>query len=92
MPRLVMLLPIEATDVSLRSTAIEGLAELGVTNVALAQDDQIAAVILEGWAFEPDQHEAALAALGASPSEARALHTVVEMAVTTAATEGGPIR
>ena len=68
---------------------MEALARLGVTSVSLARDEQTAAVILEGWAFDSARPDAARRALGAAGSGARALQPLVHMAVSTAANEGG---
>jgi hypothetical protein len=89
MALLVVLVPADRGEVPLGSATVEALARLGVTTVSLARDEHTTAVILEGWAFEPTRNEAALAALGASPSAARTLQPVLQMAVTAAATEGG---
>jgi hypothetical protein len=89
MALLVLLIPADQDDLSLGAKNVEALARLGVTSVSLARDEQTAAVILEGWAFDPASHGAALAALGASRKTARALQPVVEMAVSTAATQPG---
>jgi hypothetical protein len=86
MAQLVVLVPADQGDVPLGSATVEALSGLGVTTVSLARDEQTAAVILEGWAFDPTHPDAALAALGTS--EAQALQPVVQMAVSTAASEG----
>lgn len=88
MALLVVLVPAERGDVPLGTAAVEALARLGVTSVSLARDEQTAAVILEGWAFDPTRPDPALDALGASRDGARTLQPVVQMAVTAAATEG----
>jgi hypothetical protein len=92
MALLVVLLPAGRGDVPLGTAAVKALARLGVTSVSLARDEHTAAVILEGWAFDPTRPEAALTALGAGAGEVRTLQPVVQMAVTTAANEGGLVR
>lgn len=87
MAQLVVLVPADKSDVPLGSATVEALSRLGVTTVSLARDGQTAAVILEGWAFDPTHPDAALAALGTR--EAQTLQPVVQMAVSTAASEGG---
>ncbi len=84
---LVVLVPADH-ELTLGPPAVEALARLGVTSVALARDDLTAAVILEGWAFDPGRPHAALSALGTTSGEARTLQPIVQMAVTAAATEG----
>lgn len=86
---LVLLVPTEQADVPIGSTAIEALARLGVTSVALATDDQTTAIILEGWAFDPASAGAAVRALGTRAEQTRALQPIVQMAVSAAATHGG---
>ena len=78
-------------DVSLGSATLAGLARLGVTSVALLRDERTIAVVLEGWAFDAAASaEAARAALAGPASPARTLRPLVQMAVSTAPTEGGP--
>jgi hypothetical protein len=89
---LVVLVPADRRDVPLGATTVEALARLGVTSVALARDEHTTALILEGWAFDPTRPDAALDALGASRDGARALQPILQMAVTTATTEGGNTR
>jgi len=89
MALLVLLVPAACGDVPFGSSTVEALARLGVTSVSLARDEQTAAVILEGWAFDPARPDAARRALGAAGSKARALQPLVQMAVSTAAIEGG---
>lgn len=82
----VVLVPANHGDASLGSATVEALAGLGVTTGSLARDEQTAAVIPEGGAFDAARADAALDALGAG--EARALQPVAQMAVS-AATETG---
>lgn len=84
---MVVLVPADRDDLTLGPPAVEALARLGVTSVALARDDRTAAVILEGWAFDPGRPRAALSALGTTLGEARTLQPIVQMAVTAATTE-----
>ncbi len=86
---LVVLVPADHRGLTLGQAAVEAFARLGVTSVSLVRDEQIAGVILEGWAFDGRRADAALAALGVTPGEARTLQPVVQMAVTSAAIEGG---
>jgi hypothetical protein len=90
MALLVLLVPAVRGNVPLGSATVEALARLGVTSVSLAQDEQTAAVVLEGWAFDPTRADEAAQALAAD-GEARVLQPVLQMAVSTAAvTEGAP--
>lgn len=88
MALLVLLVPAARGDVPFGSSTVEALARLGVTSVSLARDEQTAAVILEGWAFDSGRPDAAVRALGAAGHDARALQPVVQMVVSTAPNEG----
>ena len=85
---LVVLVPADLEDLTLGAPAVEALARLGVTSVTVARDDRTAAVILEGWAFDPGRSHAAVSAIGATPGEARTLQPIVQLAVTAAVSEG----
>jgi hypothetical protein len=87
MALLVLIASVEKGDISIRPSAVEMLARLGVTSISLAQDSETAVVILEGWSLDTRQHEQAAAALGAV--DARPLQPVVQMAVSAATTAGG---
>jgi cyanophycinase-like exopeptidase len=84
MAMLVLLISTDRDEIALGARSVEALARLGVTTVSLARDELTAAVILEGWALDPECGDAALSALGASPDTTRALQPVVQMAVSTA--------
>jgi hypothetical protein len=86
---LILFVPADHEDLALGSPAIEALARLGVTSVSLARDEETAAVILEGWAFNAARPDAALSALGAAWREARTLQPVMQMAVSAAGNDGG---
>jgi hypothetical protein len=62
---LVVLLP-SGVEPSLTSDVIDKLAELGVTSLAVTRDDGEHAVVLEGWALDPDGAGAAASSLLAS--------------------------
>jgi hypothetical protein len=92
MALLVVLVPAEGNYPPINAEAVEALARLGVTTVSLAQDEETIAVILEGWAFDPVAHGAALGALealGVEGDGARTLQPVLHMAVSAAAKERG---
>jgi len=84
---LVLVAPSGQNDISLGRSAVEMLARLGVTSIALAQDSETVVVILEGWSLDAREHEQAAAALDAV--DARPLHPIVQMAVSAATTAGG---
>jgi hypothetical protein len=89
MTLLVLLVAAQLDEVSVGANSVEALSRLGVTSLSLARDEQTTAVILEGWALDPDCSGQALAALGADTGTARALQPVVQMAVSTAPTQVG---
>ena len=53
MSLLVVLLP-SRVEPSLTPDVIDKLADLGVTSLAVTRDDGEHALVLEGWAFDPD--------------------------------------
>lgn len=59
---LVVLLP-SGVEPSLTPEVIDKLAELGVTSLAVTRDDGEHALVLEGWAFDPDRAGAAASSL-----------------------------
>jgi hypothetical protein len=85
MALLVLIASVENGDISIRPSAVEMLARLGVTSISLAQDSETAVVVLEGWSLDTRQHAQAAAALGAV--DARPLQPIVQMAVSAATTE-----
>ena len=80
-----------SADVPIGTTAIEALARLGVTAVSLAADSHTTAIILQGWAFDPDRPSAVIEALGGSPEGARTLQLIAHVDVTAVPTKGGTI-
>jgi hypothetical protein len=88
MALLVVLVPEAESRTSLDPATVNALAQLGVTSVSLARDDDTTAVVLEGWAFDPTRPDAVLAALGTG-GRARALLPIGQLAVATAVTQGG---
>jgi hypothetical protein len=85
----VLLLDKADGEFCLRHELVAKLARLGVTSVAFARDEHTAAIVLEGWLFDPERSaEAAAEAVGATPT-ARTLRPVMHVAVENAAAEGG---
>jgi len=82
---MVVLLEPGADDFCLRQEAIAALARLGVTNLALARDEQTVAVVLEGWLFDPDRSAAAATSAVGSENATRALQPFMNLAVSAAA-------
>lgn len=86
MALLVVLTRTDGSDLNLRAETAEALARLGVTSLSLARDDEVTAVVLEGWAFEASCYDTALAAIGAG-TDAHALQQVAHLAVSAASTK-----
>jgi hypothetical protein len=81
----VVLLPVSDDEPSLQPSTLDELARLGVTSIAFLRDSSLAALVLEGWAFDPrDAHQAASAVAGMREG-LRMLQPVVQMAVSPAA-------
>ncbi len=89
MGQLVLLVPTGSADVPIGSTAIEALAHLGVTTVSLAADSHTTAIILQGWAFDPDRSDAVIDALGGSLEGARTLQLIAQVDVSAVPRRGG---
>ena len=86
---MVVLLDEANGEFSLRQDVVDKLARLGVTNAAVDRDERTVGVVLEGWLLDParsagEVRDALGAALGA-----QTLHQVLDLAVSTAAHEGG---
>ena len=89
MAMVVVLFPVEGAEPTLEPAALEELATLGVTSLALLRDSCVAGVVLEGWAFDlGDAHRAVRAVAGASKG-VRTLRPLVQMGVSSAAVLGG---
>lgn len=83
----VILFPVSDEEPRLQPAALEKLARLGITSVALLRDTTVAGLVLEGWAFDPrDAPEAARAVAGAH-EDVRTLEPLAEMAVSAAASK-----
>jgi hypothetical protein len=83
---MVVLLPASEAEPSLRPAALSKLARLGVTSLALARDERLLALVVDGWAFEPRRSASAVvAAFAGEGASARTLHSIAEMTVSSAA-------
>jgi hypothetical protein len=84
----VVLFQVGDGEPKLAPTALEELAKVGVTSVALLSDRSVAGVVLEGWAFDPrDAHRAVRAVAGAARG-VRTLRPLAQMGVSPAAVGG----
>ncbi|HZK52278.1 MAG TPA: hypothetical protein VFD47_12035 [Actinomycetota bacterium] len=76
----VILISGDESDVMLDSRALEGVARLGITSLALLRDDDMVALVAEGWAFDAANSLQAVEALVATTDRpARTLHSVGHM-------------
>jgi hypothetical protein len=85
----VVLFPASDEEPTLRPAALEQLARLGVTNVALLRDGSTAGPVLEGWAFPVEAAPQAACAVVGACDDIRTLHPLAQMAVSAAAKGGG---
>jgi hypothetical protein len=81
----VVLFPVSDDEPSLQPAALEELARLGITSVALLRDPSLAGLVLEGWAFDPRDAPQAASAVAGARNGLRLLQPVVHMAVSPAA-------
>jgi len=86
---LVVLLDDPTGEFSLSQDLVTSLAQLGISNAALVRDEQTAGIVLEGWLFDPARSAGAAAAALGAESTVRVLLPVLQLAVSTAAHEGG---
>jgi len=82
---IVLLLDESEGEFCLQQKLVSELAALGVTNLALLRDDQTVGVVLEGWLFDPLRSSVAAAQAVGAAAGARALHPIMQMAVSKAA-------
>jgi len=76
----VLMLPADA-DISLGPETSARLSRFGITHAALLADHDQVAVVLEGWAFDPERSAAAVADVVAERSSLRVLRCLMEVAV-----------
>jgi hypothetical protein len=80
MPMVVLMLPAGA-DVSVGPDTAAHLARFGIGHAALLRDEASVAVLLEGWAFDPERSAAEAAELIAPGEACRVLHPLAEVTV-----------
>ena len=80
MAKALMLWPAGAA-IRIGSAEAAQLGALGVTNVTLLRDAQSVAVMLEGWAFDPNRSARTAAASLGDASECRVLQSALDVAV-----------
>jgi hypothetical protein len=81
----VVLFPVSDAEPSLQPAALEELARLGVTSIALLRGDSIAGFVLEGWAFDPRDGPRAAHAVAGTREGVRMLQPLAHMAVSSTA-------
>jgi hypothetical protein len=78
MAMLVVLLESDEGELLLGSRAMNGLARLGVSSVALLADERTTCVVLEGWAFDAARSACdAVAAISRTSRSVRVLSSVM---------------
>jgi hypothetical protein len=85
----VVLFPVSEEEPRLRPAALEALARLGVTSIALLRDTTVAGLVLEGWAFDSRNASRAACAVAGACDELQVLEPLVQMAVSAATERGG---
>jgi hypothetical protein len=83
-----VLFPISDSEPKLEASALEELASLGITSVALLRDSSIAGLVLEGWAFDPSDADRAVRAVAGASEGVRTLRPLVQMGVSSAVALG----
>lgn len=79
---LVVLLPASETEPVVQPAAARELARIGVTSVDVVRDERSVALVVEGWSFDPrNSADAVISAFGGRRGRARALHSVMHLAV-----------
>ena len=76
----VLVLP-AGTDVSVGPDTAAHLARFGIGHAALLRDDEAVAVVLEGWAFDPEGSAGEAAELIAPGEECRILRPLADLTV-----------
>jgi hypothetical protein len=85
----VVLFPVSEEEPKLKPAALEELARLGVTTIALLRDTTVAGLVLEGWAFDSQDAPRAASAVAGACGELQVLEPLVHVAVAAATERGG---
>jgi hypothetical protein len=78
---LILLLSAGRDDVRLGKEAASGLASLGVRHATLMHDSDTVAVVLDGWAFDPEVSGEAAVNIVAGDTPCRVLRPLAQLAV-----------
>jgi hypothetical protein len=81
----MMLFPVSDDEPRLAPAALEALARMGVTSVALLRDSSVTGLVLEGWAFDPLDAPRAARALKGTRTPIQTLQPLVHLAIPAAA-------
>ena len=81
MAMVMMLFPVSDVEPRLEPAALEALARLGVTSVALFRDTSVSGLVLEGWAFDLRDALRAARAVNGVREPIRILQPLVRMAI-----------
>lgn len=81
MAMVLLLFPATDGEPALEPAALEELASLGVTSVALLREPTVAGVVLEGWAFDPRDAQRAVRAVAGTSEGVRTLRPLVQMGI-----------
>jgi hypothetical protein len=85
-----VLFPISDSEPKLEASALEELAGLGITSVALLRDSSIAGLVLEGWAFDARDVQRATRAVAGTTHGVRTLRPIMQMSVSPTGAHDGP--
>ena len=83
----VILFPVSDEEPRLQPAALEKLARLGITSLALLRDTSVVGLVLEGWAFDPRDAPQAACAVAGAREDLRTLEPLAHMAVSAASTQ-----
>jgi hypothetical protein len=82
MGMVVILIAGDESNLSLDSRALEGVARLGITSLDLLRDDDLVALVMEGWAFDVANSRRAVEVLVPSTGRpVRTLHSLGHMVI-----------
>ena len=84
MAMIAVLFPISGDEPKLEASALEELASLGITSVALLRDSSVAGLVLEGWAFDARDVERAARAVVGTCDGVKTLRPLAQMSVSAA--------
>jgi hypothetical protein len=84
----VLLVPGGDDALSIGTEALERLAGIGVTDLAVLRDEQVVGLVLQGWAFDPEQSATALQMLVTAPEDTRTLLPLSQASVSSRQTIG----